>query len=139
MSRVANTTEAKEFEVHDAGGPFGFVVASINNHKTGNCPPEKSHDMYVLEFEPLQKVDGRTKFRQWIWSGSKSYDLKMLSIACGFDPAGGFDSTEFVGKKFQAEVLHDKKGYAKIVWKTAQPITGSLDGGGGGDDENLPF
>lgn len=140
MSKIPDTSDAQEFQVHDEGGPYGFVVKSVVDHASKNCPPEQHFDSLKITLRPAQKGDGRANIMVFIPRSGKSWPLKQLCIACGFDPKGGFDSEKFIGRSFQAHVVHNEyngKTYANIDWKSLSEYNGETDEIE--QDEDLPF
>jgi hypothetical protein len=138
MARTPNCEGAQEFQIHDQGGPFGFMIADVQDYKSANCPPDLHCDMLKFVLKPIDCREGRSQFWAFVNLSPKSYMLKMLCIACGLDPKGGFDSEDFIGKVFQAEVIHNqskKTGniFPNLVPKTIAPFDGEI------EDDDMPF
>ena len=143
MGRVPDCSKATEFTVHEEGGPFGFVITEVKDHATKNCPPGQQFDAFKFKLMPTQPGENRGLVFFQVPSGANSYFLKKLCEGCGFDPTGGFDIADFVGRKFIALVDHREWNgniYANINAKSIMAITPELDGDTGNDgDDDLPF
>lgn len=137
MSKVPNTTNAKEFAIHPAGGPFGFRIDRVKDHWSANCPKENPPDMYIIECAPIGGGEGRCKVGFFVQRNTNAWTLKRLCEAVGLSTEGGYESTEFEGKTFQCAIKHTTKGekvYQNPVDSSIAPLDSNVN-----DDDDLPF
>jgi hypothetical protein len=133
MSRVPNTSKAEEFQVHAEGGPFAFRIVRIDDYTSKNNETGFP-DKFKMSLDAIGNQEGHCNITIFPAKSERSYMLRMICKAVGLSDEGGFDSSEFIGKTFQANVANNEyqgKTYANLDAKTIAPYEG--------DDEELPF
>lgn len=139
MSKVPPTSEAKEFHLHPAGGPYGFTIEEVKDYRA-KVAEDQPPDTFIFACRPTDRKDERCKASFFVPRSSKSWTLKKLVEACGLSVDESFDSGEFVGKSFQAVIRHSQnkdksKTYANLVDSSIAPISDAVNE----DDSDLPF
>ena len=136
MSRMPNTSKAVEFQLHAEGGPFAFKIAKVQDFTSRNNDsgyPDKLKMSLDAIGEP---VEGHCNMTIFPLRSDTCFELRMLCEATGLLPEGGWDSEDFVGKCFQAELYQfewNERTYAGLKPKTIASYESAE------DDEKLPF
>lgn len=137
MSQVADTTNAQEFALHPEG-TYLFVIGKVDE----GTAKESGNPLIIFDLFPADEQPGRCKFRQFVLNTKESFMLKQYCKACGMPTAGGYDSEEFKGKVFSAEVVHELykgKMQAKLKSGTLVPSDVKAEVPKNADDPNVPF
>lgn len=136
MSRVPNTRKAKEFELHIEGGPFPFRIAVVADF-TSKSNDSGYADKFKMSLDAIGKpLEGHCNMVIFPAKSDTSYQLKMICEAVGLSTEGGYDSNDFVGRVFQAEVGQNEwqgRTYANLNAKTIAPYESAE------DESDLPF
>lgn len=104
MSRVPNTSKAREFQTHVEGGPYPFKIIRVEEFTSKNNTTGYP-DKYKMRLNAAgESKEGHCNMTIFPLKDDMCFELKMLCEAVGLSTDGGWDSEEFVGKFFQAEV-----------------------------------
>jgi hypothetical protein len=114
MGRVPDTSHADEFTLHPDGGPYGFIVAEIEE-KTRESDREM---VAILRLEPDTKTGDRgSLLHSFTLSDRFFFLLRRFLDAVGMPSEGGYDWAELVGKRVKAYIIHKEhkgKTYANV-------------------------
>lgn len=134
MSRVPDTSKAREFQVHIEGGPYPFKVVKIEDY-TSKTNSTGFPDKFKMSLDAIgDPVEGHCNMMIFPAKSDTSFMLKMICEAVGLSTEGGYDSDDFLGKTFQAEVGQNEwqgKTYANLNAKTIAPYESA--------EDDLPF
>jgi len=114
MSKVPDTSHADEFTLHPDGGPYGFIIAEIEE-KTRVSDREM---VAILRLEPDTKTGDRgSLLHSFTLSDRFFFLLRRFLDAIDMPPEGGYDWAELVGKRVRAYIIHKEhkgKTYANV-------------------------
>ena len=121
MSRVPNTSKAREFQVHAKGGPYPFKIVKVEDY-TSKTNSTGYPDKFKMSLDAIgEPKEGHCNMVIFPAKSDNSFMLKMICEAVGLLTEGGYDSDDFLGKTFQSEIGHNEwqgKTYANLNAKT---------------------